>query len=66
MTNADYIRNMTDDELVDLLVYGVVGFESVPNCDDNCEHFGNGCANSCPAERREKSVRDWLERGAEE
>ena len=64
MTNADKIRNMTNDELVNLLVWGMVGFESVPDCD--CEHIGSGCAYNCPKERREKNVRDWLERSAEE
>lgn len=64
MTNADFIRNMTNDELVDLLVWGMVRFESVPDCE--CEHFESGCAHNCPKERREKNVRDWLERSSEE
>lgn len=42
MTNADKIRNLSDEELVDLLAWGEVYAEGlkVPSCDEGCE--------SCP------------------
>ena len=59
MTNADRIRKMTDDELVDLLVWRRVSMmESVPECD--CEDFASGCALTCPHEKMERNVRKWL------
>ena len=61
MTRADYIRRMTDDELVKLLVWRKFDFlEYVPDCDEDCEHFKGGCANSCPQERKERAVREWI------
>ena len=64
MNNADVIRNMDDEELVDLLVWGSVyscGIE-VPNCIEGCAYFSAGCGVNCPSERRERAVRKWLER----
>lgn len=61
MTNADKIRQMNEDELVDLLVWGQVGYEFYPECDEDCEDFCGGCANTCPKERRERAIRKWLE-----
>lgn len=63
MTNGDRIREMSNDELVSLLVWGMVlgcGLE-VPDCDEGCEDFGGGCANGCPHEKQEQNVRRWLE-----
>lgn len=61
MTIADKIRQMTDDDLVDLLVWGyTASLDYVPDCSDGCEHFEGGCAYNCPHDRREKSVREWL------
>lgn len=62
MTNADRIRNMSDDELVSLLVYGVAFYPiiEVPSCDEGCEDHCAGCANGCPHEKRERAVREWL------
>lgn len=61
MTVADYIRQMSNDELVDLLVWQSFRWlESVPDCSDDCEDFCGGCANTCPRERREEAVRSWL------
>lgn len=60
MTNADKIRNMTDDELVSLLVWGMTFTLIVPECDEGCEDFCAGCANNCPHEKRERAVREWL------
>lgn len=67
MTKADYIRQMTDDELVKLLVWRKFDIlEYVPDCDEDCEHFKGGCANSCPHERKERTVREWITEGIED
>ena len=61
MTNADHIRLMGDEELIDLLVwrsYDIGRF--VPSCDEGCMDFGQGCAKTCSHEQREASVRKWL------
>lgn len=59
MTNADRIRKMTDEELVDLIQWRTMpDFNSVPDCD--CEDFGSGCALHCPHEKMEKNLREWL------
>lgn len=61
MKNADRIRKMTDDELVDLLVWSyATAIGDVPDCSDGCEHFDAGCANNCPHDRMEKAVREWI------
>lgn len=62
MTNADYIRQMDDEQLVSLLVWRSYGCGCyVPSCDEGCEYEDGGCALNCPHERREHSVRKWLE-----
>lgn len=63
MTNADKIRNLSDEELVDLLARGEVYAEGlkVPSCDEGCEDCESGCAAECPIEKREKNVREWLQ-----
>lgn len=63
MTNADKIRNLSDEELVDLLAWGEVYAEGlkVPSCDEGCEDCKSGCAAECPIEKREKNVREWLQ-----
>lgn len=63
MTNADKIRNLSDEELVNLLVWGEVYAEElkVPSCDEGCEDCESGCAAECPIEKREKNVREWLQ-----
>lgn len=67
MTNADKIRNLTNDELVELLFWGKVCVENlyVPSCDDGCENFGTGCAINCPIEIQDRAVREWLEQEAD-
>lgn len=65
MTNADMIRNMSDEELVDLLVWRCTCYGYVPTCDEGCMDFDGGCANDCPHEKREKAVREWLARESE-
>lgn len=64
MTIGDRIRQMDDDELTELLTWGVCTWSvgEVPNCDEGCEHYGCGCANGCPHERRERAVREWLKK----
>lgn len=62
MTNADVIRSMSDDELVDLLVWGTTcSCGNVPTCDNGCKDFDCGCAGDCPHEKQERAVREWLE-----
>lgn len=63
MTHADRIRAMSDDELAELLTWGMnirEGIE-VPSCEDGCKDFGNGCAFDCSHEKRERNVRKWLQ-----
>lgn len=61
MTNADYIRQMNDEELVDLLVWRYLGLRNfLPDCDDGCLYQKSGCALDCPHERRERAIREWL------
>lgn len=61
MTNADYIRQMSDEELIELLVWGT----DVPSCDEGCEYESWGCASDCPHERRERAVTEWLSKEVE-
>ena len=62
MTNAEKIRQMDDDELAGLLVWGRVGLlKSVPSCDSGCDNEELGCAIHCPHEQRECAVRRWLQ-----
>lgn len=67
MTNADKIRAMSNEELVDLLFYGCVPTKDleVPDCSDGCEDFGGGCVRNCPRDKQEKNIREWLESEAE-
>ena len=61
MTRADVIRQMTDNDLVNLIVWGKFGiFEDIPDCSDDCPDFGGGCAINCPINKREEAVREWL------
>ena len=61
MTNADRIRRMDDEELVDLLVWRSVGTgRFLPDCDEGCEFENMGCALTCPHEQRERAMRKWL------
>ena len=63
MTNADYIRQMNDEELVDLLVWRNFGWnEFLPSCDDGCIYQKPGCALDCPREKREQAIRKWLKK----
>ncbi len=61
MTNAERIRQLTDDELVALLVWRRIGLGTyVPTCDEGCMYEEAGCALTCPHDRREQAVREWL------
>lgn len=62
MTNAERIRKMTDDELVDLLEWGLIGNDTVPNCDEDCKDYCEFCENGCPPHIRERAVREWLKK----
>ena len=59
MTNAERIRQMSDDELVNLLSWRCMPtMDFVPECD--CEDYRAGCALTCPHEKKERNVREWL------
>lgn len=63
MTNADMIRQMSNDELIELLVWGgnYGTYCALPDCEEECEDFRNGCANGCTVEKKEEVMRKWLE-----
>lgn len=71
MTNGDVIRQMTDDQLVSLLRWGIVyecGID-VPQCDEGCELYltlSPGCAQRCSFEQKEKALREWIGKEVEE
>ena len=58
-TNADRIRNMSDEELVELIT-GRLNFD----CSDYCDSFTQGCAFNCNKKDREIALK-WLQSEAE-
>ena len=54
-TNADRIRNMSDEELVELIA-GSLNFD----CADYCDSFTQGCAFNCGKKDREIALK-WLQ-----
>lgn len=58
-TNADRIRNMSDEELAELIT-GSLNF----NCADYCDGFAQGCAFNCNKKYREIALK-WLQSEAE-
>ena len=58
-TNADRIRNMSDEELVELIT-GSLNFD----CADYCDSFSAGCAFNCGKKDREIALK-WLQLEAE-
>ena len=58
-TNADRIRNMSDEELVELIT-GSPNFD----CADYCDSFTQGCAFNCGKKDREIALK-WLQSEAE-
>ena len=58
-TNADRIRNMSDEELVELIT-GSLNFD----CADYCDSFTQGCAFNCNKKDREIALK-WLKSEAE-
>ena len=58
-TNSDRIRNMSDEELAELII-------SSPNfdCADYCDSFSAGCAFNCNKKEREIALK-WLQSEAE-
>ena len=65
MTNAEVIRTLDEDGLVDLLLWHWMDGSIVPRCDEGCAHEEYGCALKCPRERREKALREWLRKEQE-
>lgn len=55
MSLADEIRDMSDEELAEFLVW------DVPDECDECEDFGSGCAYKCPHERRTARMLERLQ-----
>ena len=58
-TNADRIRNMSDEELAELIT-GSLNFD----CSDYCDSFTQGCAFNCNKKDREIALK-WLQSEAE-
>lgn len=58
-TNADRIRNMSDEELAELIT-GSLNFD----CADYCDSFAKGCAFNCGKKEREIALK-WLQSEAE-
>ena len=58
-TNADRIRNMSDEELAELIT-GSLNFD----CADYCDSFTHGCAINCNKKDREIALK-WLQSEAE-
>ena len=58
-TNADKIRNMSDEELVELIT-GSLNFD----CANYCDSFTQGCAFNCGKKDREIALK-WLQSEAE-
>ena len=58
-TNSDRIRNMSDEELVELIT-GSLNFD----CADYCDSFTQGCAFNCGKKDREIALK-WLQPEAE-
>lgn len=55
MSLSDEIREMSDEELAEFLVWGV------PEECDECEDFDSGCALKCPHERRTQRMLERLQ-----
>ena len=58
-TNSDRIRNMSDEELTELIT-GSLNFD----CADYCDSFTQGCAFNCGKKEREIALK-WLQSEAE-
>ena len=58
-TNADRIRNMSDEELAELIT-GNLNFD----CADYCDSFTQGCAFNCGKKDREIAL-EWLQSESE-
>ena len=58
-TNADRIRNMSDEELAEIITGGL-NFD----CSDYCDSFSAGCAFNCNKKEREIALK-WLQSEAE-
>ena len=54
-TNADRIRNMSDEELAELIT-GSLNFD----CADYCDSFTQGCAFNCSKKEKEIALK-WLQ-----
>ena len=60
-TNADRIRNMSDEEMAER-----IASSSNFNCSDYCDSFSDGCAFRCNTKERKLAlVLNWLQSEAE-
>lgn len=59
-TNADRIRNMSDEELAELII-GSLNFD----CADYCDSFAQGCAFNCGKKKDREIALKWLQSEAE-
>lgn len=55
MTNGDKIRNMTDEELAELIEPRFF------DCSDYCSEFGNGCAFKCKHNNGKDFLLKWIQ-----
>lgn len=60
ITNADRIRNMSDEELVEF-----IDLES-PSCSEFCNDFGSGCYFQCKHNKGRDILLKWLKTPVEE
>ena len=56
MTNGDFIRNMTDEELAKFINI------DRPNCSDVCKDSKAGCSWKCKHHNGEDVIFEWLKR----
>ena len=54
MTNADIIRNMTDEELADNIE------PKFFDCTDVCKDFKSGCSYTCKYNEGKDFILEWL------
>ena len=59
-TNADRIRNMSDEELAELII-GSLNFD----CANYCDSFAQGCAFNCGKKKDREIALKWLQSEAE-
>lgn len=59
MTNADRIRQMSDEELIEILI------DNQFDCSLNCKDFGMGCKIDCKFNKGKDFALKWLQAESE-